>query len=259
MTYPEDKTLLQTAHRPWPMPAARWRLRQRWTKLLFAHWPMPPEVVQQRLPPGLRVDTHDGWAWLGVAPFVMDRVRFRSVGEHSISVPGAQAFPELNLRTYCIAPDGRPGVYFFSLDAGSLLAVLGARVAFSLPYFWSNIRMWQEQDCVHYTSVRRVAKRVGGEPVSFDGSYRPLGIPAQNDGLSHFVTHRYAFFLRRFGHIAAGEIHHAPWALEQAEAEFRRNDLPASFGFSLPDRPPVLHYAPEVHMEAWTLARVRQP
>ncbi len=251
MTYPEDKTLLQTAHRPWPMPAERWRLRQRWTKLLFAHWPMPPEVVQQRLPPGLRVDTHDGWAWLGVAPFVMDRVRFRSVGEHSISVPGAQAFPELNLRTYCIAPDGRPGVYFFSLDASSLLAVVGARVAFGLPYFWSRLRVTQGDEYLHCTSRRLLSK-----PAVFEAKYRPLNVASSDDSLSHFVTHRYAFFLRRFGHIAAGEIHHAPWVLEQAEAEFIANDLPGSFGFTLPQRPPVLHYAREVHMQAWTLARV---
>ena len=253
MTYPEDQTLHATAHRPWPMPDRRWRLRQRWSKLLFAHWPMPADVVQRRLPPGLRVDTHDGAAWLGVVPFLMDRVRFRSVGEHSAGVPTAHAFPELNLRTYCIAPDGRAGVYFFSLDAGSLLAVMGARVAFGLPYFWSRLHLTERGGRIHCTS-----RRVLGRQVRFEANYRSLGRPGANDDLSHFVTDRYAFFLRRFGHIAAGEIHHAPWALEEAEAEFVCNDLPGSFGFTLPRRPPVLHFAPEVHMQAWTLNRVRE-
>lgn len=234
------------------MPAQPWRLRQRWTKLLFAHWPMPPDVVQRKLPAGLRVDTHDGWAWLGVAPFVMDQVRFRTVGQRSMGVPTAQAFPELNLRTYCIAPDGRPGVYFFSLDAGSLLAVLGARIGFALPYFWSRIRMQQQGEYLRYTS-----QRIVGRPANFAAQYRSLGTPVPADDLARFVTHRYAFFLRRFGHIQAGEIHHAPWALEHGEIDFQQNGLPASFGFTLPNRPPVVHYARKVHMEAWLLRRVR--
>ncbi len=232
------------------MPARPWRLRQRWTKLLFAHWPVPAGIVQQRLPAGLRVDTHDGWAWLGVVPFSMDQVRFRTVGEHSLGVPTAMAFPELNLRTYVVAPDGREGVYFFSLDAASLLAVVGARVAFGLPYFWSRMRMQAEGDAIRYTS-----KRVLGAPVAFAARYRSLGTPSAGDALREFLTARYAFFTRRFGAVQAGEIHHAPWSLENAEAEFEQNDLPASFGFSLPDRPPVLHYAREVHMQAWTVRR----
>ena len=248
---PGDPSLQQTAHRPWPMPAMPWRLRQRWTKLLFAHWPMPPGEIQRRLPAGLHVDTHDGWAWLGVVPFLMDQVRFRTAGQYSIGVPTARAFPELNLRTYCVAPDGRPGVYFFSLDAGSFLAVMGARIGFGLPYFWSRIRMQQQGDFLRYTS-----RCLLGRPADFAAHYRSLGTPAPDDALGRFVTSRYAFFLRRFGHIQAGEIHHAPWTLQNVEAEFEQNGLAASFGFTLPIRPPVLHYTNEVHMQAWTLRRV---
>ncbi len=233
------------------MPARPWRLRQRWSKLLFAHWPVPADDVQRRLPAGLRADTHEGWAWLGVVPFLMDQVRFRTVGERSLGVPTATSFAELNLRTYVRAPDGRAGVYFFSLDAASLVSVVGARVAFGLPYFWSRMHMQQQGAEVHYTS-----RRVLGPPVRFDARYRSLGTPSPQDSLCDFLTARYAFFTRRFGRVQAGEIHHAPWALEHAEADFAVNDLPASFGFTLPDRPPVLHYAPEVHMQAWTVRSV---
>lgn len=252
----EYDSLQQTAHRPWPMPARRWRLRQRWTKLLFAHWPIPPDEVQRRLPSGLRVDTHDGWAWLGVVPFLMDQVRARTVGEHSLGVPTAMAFPELNLRTYVVAPDGRHGVYFFSLDAASLLAVIGARVGFALPYFWSRMAAQQTGDTLRYTS-RRILVGNLGRPADFVAEYRSLGTPSPADPLRSFLTERYAFFTRRFGHVQAGEIHHAPWTLENAEVDFEQNGLPASFGFTLPRRPPVLHYAPEVHMQAWTLRRVQ--
>ena len=234
------------------MPRRPWRLRQRWSRLLFAHWPVPAADVQQRLPCGLRVDTFDGWAWLGVVPFLMDRVRFRTVAEHSVAVPTAHAFTELNLRTYVIAPDGRAGVYFFSLDAGSLLAVLGARVAFGLPYFWARMHMAEQGSGVRYTSHRRV-----GRPADFAASYRSLGTPSPEDDLRRFLTERYAFFTRFLGNVQAGEIHHGPWQLENAEAEFEQNGLPSAFGFTLPDRPPLLHYAPEVHMQAWTIRPVR--
>ena len=247
-----DTSLLATAHRPYPMPAWPWRLRQRWSQLLFAHWPLPALAVQQRLPAGLRVDTHDGWAWLGVVPFLMQEVRFRTIGEHRVGVPTATAFPELNLRTYVLAPNGRAGVYFFSLDASSLLAVVGARVAFGLPYFWSRMAMHTEGDTTHYNS-----RRFLGPPVPFAAHYRALGTPSPQDSLTHFLTARYAFYLRRFGTVQAGEIHHAPWVLENAEAEFQHNALPASFGFTLPHRPPVLHYARHLHMQAWTESRVR--
>ncbi len=105
---------------------------------------------------------------------------------------------------------------------------------------------------IHYTS-----RRLHGPPATFDARYRSLGTPSPQDSLTHFLTARYAFFTRRFGAIQAGEIHHAPWQLQNAEAEFTTNDLPGSFGFTLPARPPILHYAPELHMQAWTVRRVR--
>ncbi len=250
----DNGPFLDTSHRPWPKPAEPWRLRQRWSRLLFAHWPVPAAEVQAKLPPGLAVDTFDGYAWLGVVPFRMERVRFRTVGDRSVSVPKGTSFPELNLRTYVIAPDGRAGVYFFSLDAGSLLAVVGARIGFGLPYFWARMAEQIEGDTVHYTSQRRLSGRHAGG--NFDGSYRPLGKPAPNDDLQRFLTARYALFVRRFGAVQIGNIHHQPWQLQQAEAEFRVNTLPQSFGFKLPDIAPLLHYSQQIEMEAWLPRRV---
>ena len=248
----EDNTpFLQTAHRPWPMPQGAWRLRQRWSRLLFAHWPMRPADVQAKLPDGLRIDTLDGAAWLGVVPFMMDRVRFRTVGEHAFGVPSATAFPELNLRTYVVGPDGRAGVYFFSLDAGSLLAVAGARVAFGLPYLWAAMQERVEDGVVHYRS-----RRLLGPPARFAASFRSLGRAAPEDDLRRFLTERYALFTRRFGRVQIGEIHHRPWLLEEAEAEIQCNELPGSFGFTLPNRPPVLHYSEAIEMQAWLPRRV---
>jgi uncharacterized protein YqjF (DUF2071 family) len=248
---PEDNIpFLTTGHRPWPKPDKVWRLRQRWSRLLFAHWPVPANEIQAKLPRGLRVDTLDGTGWLGVVPFTMDRVRFRTAGQQSLRIPSAHTFPELNLRTYVIGPDGRAGVYFFSLDAGSLLAVLGARIGFGLPYFWASMHERVEADIIHYNSHRLV-----GPAANFKASYRSLNTSAVKDDLSHFLTERYALYVHRFGAVRSGEIHHRPWQLENAEAEIRENTLPQTFGFTLPDIPPILHYSQEIEMEAWTLRR----
>lgn len=249
-----DPSLFVNCNRPWPVPQARWRLRQRWTKLLFAHWPIPVEDLQRKLPRGLGADTHDGWAWIGVVPFLMDRVRVRIAGDFTVGVPTATAFPELNLRTYVIAPDGKPGIYFFSLDASSLSAVVGARVGFALPYFWSRMHAAEVAGTMHYRS-----RRVLGRAADFAAHYRSLGTPSPDDSLRSFLTERYSFYTRRFGQVQAGEIDHAPWSLQNAEADFDTNNLPSSFGFTLPNRSPVLHYAPEVHMQAWTLRRIATP
>lgn len=211
---------------------------------------MPAAAIQAKLPGGLTVDTFDGWAWLGVVPFVMERVRFRSAGSHTFGLPTARAFPELNLRTYVRAPDGRAGVYFFSLDAASLLAVAGARAAFGLPYFWAAMHETVNGDVIRYDS-----RRLLGPPAAFRATYRPLGRPAAQDDLRHFLTERYALFVHRFGGVQAGDIHHHPWDLQAAEAEIQINTLPQTFGLRLPDREPVLHYSEVMEMQAWTLRR----
>ena len=116
-------------------------MSQRWNDLLFAHWPIPAEAMARVVPPSLEVDTHDGWAWAGVVPFWMDRVRTRAVRSFGMSVPGTESFAELNLRTYVRSRvTGQRGVYFFSLDAASLMAVIGARVLFGLPYYWAAMQ-----------------------------------------------------------------------------------------------------------------------
>ena len=129
-------TLERTSHRPWPLPSGNWVMTQRWNDLLFAHWPMKAADIEPLLPEGLEADIFQGSAWLGVVPFWMDRVQFRGLPP----IPGAQTFPELNLRTYVRDPrTGVAGVYFLSLDAANLLAVMVARGIFHLPYYWAQM------------------------------------------------------------------------------------------------------------------------
>jgi uncharacterized protein YqjF (DUF2071 family) len=239
-------------------------MAQRWNDLLFAHWPISVEMLAPLLPAGLDVDTFEGWGWVGVVPFWMDQVRTRAVGEVTFGVPGTRSFPELNLRTYVRSPrTGLRGVYFFSLDAASALAVLGARTLFHLPYYLARMSCRTEADGTVQYSSRRLLTR---QSVRFEASYRPLrqrslaeptgpmGVPSGKGTLEHFLTERYCLFTPFGGRVLVGHIHHLPWPLEPAEAEIRVNELPAAHGLVLPNRPPVLHFARELHVYIWGLA-----
>lgn len=243
------------AHRPYPPPDRPWRLAQRWNDLLFAHWPLAPAELAPHLPAALEPDTHDGAAWLGVIPFWMDRVRVRAVGGRTVSIPGTRRFSELNLRTYVRSrATGKRGVYFFSLDASSPLAVLGARILFHLPYFPATMtRRPRPNGEVEYASRRWLPR---GRPAEVCVRYRPVGKlqRSQPGELAAFLTEQYALFtLSPSGRLLVGEIHHRHWPLQPAEAEFTRNDLPADFGFTLPQVPPVLHFARELEVYLWSL------
>ena len=242
-----------TQHRPAPLPRRPWTMTQRWNDLLFAHWPIPPGAIAPLLPEGLVPDTFDGSAWLGVVPFWMDRIRFRGLPP----VPGAQRFPELNLRTYVREENTNlSGVYFFSLDAANPMAVLMARSFFHLPYYWSrmNIRPQSDQRFL-YSSDRHLTPH----PVRFRAAYRSLG-PTQRlaqsapGSIEYFLTERYRLYTAdRRGRLFQAEIHHMPWPLEAAEAEFPVNDLPSAHGLCLPDTQPLLYYARELVVYVWSL------
>jgi hypothetical protein len=248
--------LSAAAHRPHELPAGRWRMAQRWNDLLFAHWPIPVGAMVQLIPGGLEVDTFDGYAWVGVVPFWMDRVRTRAVGDRCIVIPSTGTFCELNLRTYVRSrTTGWRGVYFFSLDAASALAVIGARTLFHLPYFLASMHQQIGSDgTVEYSSRRLLT----GRSVRFKARYRGLGEvagPSRNGTLEYFLTERYCLFACDAGRVQVGHIHHLPWPLQMAEAEISINELPAAHGISLPDRPPVLHFARELQVYIWSLRR----
>src|SRR5208282_4724920 len=156
-----QKFLIRTPHRPRPLPSGPWRMTQRWNDLLFAHWPVATAAIGALLPEGLETDTFQGTAWLGVVPFWMDRIKVRGVPP----IPGARSFPELNLRTYVRDQEtGSTGVYFFSLDASNLLAVMAGRMFYQLPYHWAEMRLEQRTEREFTFASRR---RFQGRPVEF--------------------------------------------------------------------------------------------
>src|SRR5277367_1448035 len=170
MTASDDNGILSSVgHRPWPLPQTQWVMTQRWNDLLFAHWPVPAAQLAKLVPGELAIDTFDGSAWVGIVPFWMDRIQIRGLPV----IPGANRFPELNLRSYVReANTNVAGVYFFSLDAANPAAVLLARTFFRLPYYWAKMsierRETAQKEHFDYSSSRRFTRN----PVRLKASYR---------------------------------------------------------------------------------------
>ena len=215
-----------------------------WRHVLFANWPVDPDVVAAHLPDPLEVDTHDGQAWLSVVPFTNVDVRPKALPSGT-GLP----LPELNLRTY-VTYEGTPAVYFFSLDADGLLGVLGARIFHHLPYYYAEIDLEVEGDRVHFRSRRR---HPGARPVDFEATYGPTGgrYTAEPGTLAHFLTERYRYYTE----APSGEPHHAnishePWPLYDAVADLEAEDLFRANGFDVPEGDPLLLYSPGVETTA---------
>ena len=249
--------LAQQSHRPWPLPSGSWIWSQRWSDLLFAHWPVPVETLRPQIPEQLEIDTFDGVAWIGVVPFRMEAIRPRWLP----AVPWLSRFAELNLRTY-VTLDDRPGVFFFSLDASNPVAVSLARRMFFLPYFRARMSCRAEGDAIAYRSTRT---HRGAHPVDFEGQYGPAGdvFHARPGTLEHFLTERYCLYSSgdSVGRVQSGlfraEIHHGPWPLQPANATIEVNSLLESIGADgFPRQPPHLLFARKIDVRVWGLREV---
>ena len=225
----------------------------RWHDLLFMHWPVPEEWLRPLIPSSLTLDTFDGTAWLAVVPFRMSGVRPRFLPQ----VPPLSNFPELNLRTY-VSAGGRPGIWFFSLDAHNPVAVRLARATFKLPYFDAEMSCRTSGDTVSYESARTHRR---APETRFAGRYRPTGeaIDTSPGSLERFLTERYCLYSADpQGRVRRGEIHHKLWPLQPAEAEIETLDMTRQIGLDLPDTGPLLHYAKRLDVVAWPPRRIER-
>jgi uncharacterized protein YqjF (DUF2071 family) len=240
----------KVAHRPWAMPNRPWVMTQTWHDLLFAHWRVEPSQLRSKVPLAFELDLFNGEAWIGIVPFYMTNVAPRGVP----SLPWVSKFPELNVRTYVRVGD-RTGVYFFSLDAGSALAVRVARTLLNLPYHSASMAVSQTPNGIEYRSVR------DSDPTAeFTGTYWPVGsaFVATGGSLEYFLTERYCLYhVNRHGAPYRLEIHHPPWLLRRAEAQLIRNTMADVNGFRLTEQPPLLYFAKRQDTVAWAPTRLR--
>jgi len=224
-----------------------------WHDLLFLHWPVPADWLRPHIPSALELETFDGMAWLGIVPFYMKGTRPRFLP----AIPYFSDFPELNVRTY-VTSEGKPGVWFFSLDVTNPLAVRGARLAFHLPYFDAEMTVQREGETVNYKS-KRTHKGKRDEAADFVSRYRPIGpvYNAQSGSLDHWLTERYCLYsANERGCVFRADIHHKPWPLQPATATLGRNTMTSPLGFSLPDVRPVAHFAQRQDVIAWFIQQV---
>ena len=230
-----------------------WMQAQTWDDLLFAHWPIPVEIMRRLVPQALTLDTFDGQAWLGVVPFGISGFRARFVKP----IPGFAGFLETNLRTY-VTRDGTPGVFFFSLDAARRWAVKGARAVYHLPYFHATMRWSHEDQWIRYDS-QRIHR--GAPPAVFSGRYRPTG-DAQRHAphtLDYWLTERYCLYaVDARGNVFRAGIQHPQWRLQPAELEIETNTLAQAAGLTLPDVPPLLHFSRRQAVIVWPPVRVNR-
>lgn len=243
----QASVLEEVDHRPWPAPTRPWVQAQTWDDLLFAHWRVPEQQLRAAIPSQLRLDTFDGSAWLSVTPFRITGMRVRGLPP----VPFVSSFLELNVRTYVTYED-RPGIWFFSLDASSSLAVEAARRTYHLPYFRARMSARREGEWLSYRSARSEGE---ARPFVWEGRYRPGGeaIQAAPGSLEYFLTERYCLYtIDGDDRLARAEIHHPPWPLQPAEAEIELNTM-APTAVELPDDDPLLHFAARQDVVIWPL------
>ena len=251
MTKVNTQPIHTDSDRTWPLPTHSHAMRMGWHDLLFAHWSFPPETINALMPDGLVVDTFDGQAWLAIVPFRMSDVAPRGIP----AMPWLSAFPELNIRTY-VSFEGKPGVWFFSLDATNPVAVRVARTLFHLPYRDAKITLSRDGEWYRYASERT---EKGYANATFVGQYRPVGevFYAQPGTLEYWLTARYCLYTAdRRGRVLRGEIDHPPWPLQPAELKTDTNSM---FDDLLPgcEGEPHLLFSKDIAVKAWLNQRIQ--
>ncbi|MFC7391692.1 YqjF family protein [Scopulibacillus cellulosilyticus] len=243
---------MQTNHRPFPLPIRPWMMTQTWNDVFFIHWPIDFDDIRDKVPKQLYIDTFDGRAWIGIIPFHITDFKVRDV----FSIPLTNAFPEINVRTY-VTYDNKPGVYFFSLDAGHWMASVAARTLTPLPYYFSKIDLTKQNGAITYKSSRQDKNSSNGE---FEGTFSSISstYKSEKGTLDEWLTERYCFYTMNRNKLYRCDIHHEKWELQKAEGEILTDTLVSSQRISLPDKKPVLHYASRNKALIWPLVRVRK-
>ena len=250
MVRANDATVIPRVTTPAGLPGP-WIMTQTWNDLLFAHWPLPPAALLPYVPPGLALDTFAGQAWLGITPFWISRLHARGIPP----IPGTARFHEINVRTYVRGPGGS-GVLFLSLDAANILAVLGARIAYHLPYFNTQAAHKRSGQRIRYAARRR---HPGAPGAVFVGGYEPVSgvFNARPGSLEHWLSARFRLFTQDSrGRLYKAEIRHKAWPLQEARARIVRNTMAEAHGLHLPDMPPLLHYTRRLTTFFWLPERV---
>lgn len=213
---------------------------QSWSDLTFLHWRYPVEVVQSHVPPELQVESFDGSAWIGITPFLLRRLHPPILPP----VPWISTFPETNCRTYVKSRDGSSGIFFFSLDCARLLAVVGARMAYGLPYAWSRMRIKRKRNELCYESWRRWPDTRATTSIRIIEKE-----PIETRDLEIFLTARFRLYSYLFGKLVCANVDHPPWPLKSAEIVKAEQNLIQVAGLPEPSGAPTACFSPGVRVK----------
>ena len=224
-------------------------MKQIWHDLLFAHWPVSVAAIRPLVPEQLTLDTFHGECWVGVVPFRMSGIRARGLPP----IPGLSRFPELNVRTY-VTYGSKAGVYFFSLDAANRPAVWAACTFYHLPYFHAAMTSTQIDGNILYHS-----RRLRGA-AELHASYAPTSDVrlSEKSSIEYWFTERYCLYTVHDAQVFRGDIHHRPWQLQDAQANFEISTVAAAARIFLPATPPLLRFARRQEVLIWPLRRAEE-
>ena len=221
-------------------------MSQNWDNLLFLHWPIEPMLLRPLIPEALEIDTFEGSAWIGITPFAATNLRLMALPP----LPGFASFLELNVRTY-VHYRGKPGVWFFSLDASKAIPATAARLLYMLPYFKAEMHMEQEADYFSFASTRSTDSRAG-----FRARWLP-GLKMRDpdvESLAFHLVERYALFVAKDDTINMARVYHHPWILHEAVVTDYESSMIDILGLPEPTSPPLVHFSPSLNVEIWPLA-----
>ena len=245
-----DGIFERNKHRTNPIPTGKWATYQTWQNLVFAHWPVPPSVVQAYVPKGLEIDLFDGQAYISIVSMKMAHICFRLLGTLTGTIPGETSFPELNLRTY-VRCNGRRGVYFLRADAQALIADIGARLMFHMPYGPASMSL--TTDAAGRSTFRSHRTTPQSPDATYAMTFTPTGAltPVVEGTRTAFLRNRDYAFLSVDGHIKSVGLLHDPWKVQTVEATVQINTVLSASGFELPSSPISFDYTPEMKVVLW--------
>lgn len=207
---------------------------QTWRWLTFLHWQYEPDSIRRLLPAQITLDTFDGSAWVGFTPFLLTDLRV----PFAPALPWISRFPETNVRTYVRGQRGERGVWFFTLEADRLAAVLGARLTYRLPYRWARMHVRRNGSTIEYGSTRE------GPFGKADSDIEIVpGAPIDAGNFDNFLTARYRLYTLARGRLAFAQIDHEPWRLHVGRVKRLRQTLFENIGVPVPSGEPVVHFS----------------
>lgn len=214
--------------------------------------------MRELVPDELELDLYDNAAWIALVPFRMEATRFKGIPD----LPGLGAFYECNVRTYVRTPDADghmvPGVWFFSLDAGRLLPVLGGQWLWSLNYIHSRFTVENDAEKTRFDYA--LARRRDNRQRTHIRWTRGQALPQSTPGsIEHFLTERYWLFTVhggiRGGHVMGGRVEHKPWSLRSANVELIDDTLLPHAGITTSGQPLAWH-SDSIDVAGWNLLRM---